>query len=141
MSQMSLESRQHLSKVARERDRSQAHAKFHLAQADADLKEAKERRAAADKAKVKATERQVMLEELKPILNLKHLRDEGPGCCTVKEIWTQIAWHRAIGRDVHIPSGVHKKKKAEVWVVMVRAVRRHLHGMSAAEGDYQTVKY
>ena len=56
MSQMSLEGHQHLRKVARERDASQAHARFRLAQAEADMTEAKERRRAADKAKEKATE-------------------------------------------------------------------------------------
>ena len=141
MSQMSPEGCRHLQKVAHERDRSQAHARFHLAQAEVDIDEAKERRAAADKSKAKATERQETLEKLKPVLSLKHLQDEGSGGYTVKQIQTQIAWHRTIGRDVHIPIGVHKKKKAEVWVIMVQAVRRHLSGTSTAEGDILTVKY
>ena len=137
---MSHEGRRNLRKVARERDRGQAHAKFNLAQADMDLGEAKERRAAADKTKAKAAERQSMLEKLNLILSLERLQGEGPGCYTVKQIQAQIAWHRTIGQDAHIPTGVHKKKKADLWVIMVRAVRRHLHGTSAAAGDHLTVK-
>lgn len=136
MPQMSDEGRQNLRKVARQRDRSQAHAKFHLAQAEADISEARERRAAADKTKAKAAEHQTMLEELKPILDLKCLRKEGSGHYTVKQIRTQIAWHRTIGRDIHIPTSTYKKKKVEVWVIMVHAVRRHLRGTAAAEGDH-----
>ena len=138
---MTREGRQNLRKVARERDKSQAHAKFHLAQADMDLGEAKERRAAADKAKAKAAERRVMLEELDLVLSLERLQDEGPGCFTVKQIQAQIAWHRTIGQDVHIPTGVHRKKKVEVWDIMVRAVRRHLRGTSAAAGECFTMKH
>ena len=128
-------------KVAREQDTSQAHAKFHLAQAEVDIDKAKGRRAAVDKSKAKAAERQAMLEELEPVLSLKHLQDEGSDSYTVKWIQLQIAWHQTIGQDVHIPIGIHKKKKAEAWVVMVWAVRRHLHGTSTAKGDTPTVKY
>ena len=68
MSQMSPEGRQHLRKVARQRDANQTHGKFRLAQAEADMAEAKERRAAAEKAKGKAAERQAFLGVFKPIL-------------------------------------------------------------------------
>ena len=135
MSQMSLEGRQHLRKVARERDANQTHARFHLAQAEADMTEAKERREAADKAKEKATERRTFLEKFEPTLDLKRLQETGSGGSTVKQIREQIAWHRKIGQDIHIPTGVHKMKKAEAWIVMVQAVQRHLCGMSTNEGD------
>jgi len=132
---MSLEGHQHLRKVARERDTSQAHARFRLAQAEADMTEAKERRGAADKAKEKATERQEFLEKFNPTLDLKRLQEAGSGGFTVKQIREQIAWHRKIGQDIHIPTGVHKMKKAEAWVVMLQTVRRHLRGTSTNEGD------
>jgi len=131
---MSLEGCRHLRKVARERDTGQAHAKFRLAQADADMAEAKEQREAADKTKEKATKRQELLEKFEPTLDLKRL-ETGSGGYTVKQIREQITWHRKIGQDIHIPTGVHKMKKAEVWVVMVRAVRRHLRKTSMNEGD------
>ena len=114
----------------------QAHAKFRLAQADTDMTEAREQREAANKTKEKATKRQELLEKLKPTLDLKHLQENSPRRYTVKQIREQIAWHRKIGQDVHIPTGVHKMKKAEVWVVMVRAVRRHLRKTSTNEGDW-----
>jgi len=135
MSQMSLEGRRHLRKVARERDAGQAHARFHLAQAEADVTEAKERREVADKTKEKAIKHQELLEKFEPTLDLKRLQESGSGRYTIKQIQEQIAWHRRIGQDVHIPTGVHKMKKAEVWIVMVRAVRRHLRKTSTNEGD------
>ena len=70
MTQMSPEGRQHLRKVARQRDASQSHAKFHLAQAEADMREVKERHAAAKKAKGKAMEQQASLKAFEPILDL-----------------------------------------------------------------------
>jgi len=135
MSQMSPEGRQHLRKVARERDASQAQVKFRLAQAEADMAEATKRREAADKTKQKASERQTLLEEFKPTLDLDHLRETGPSGYTVKQIQQQIAWHRNIKEDLHIPTGVHKMKKAEVWVIMLRAVRRQLRGTQTSEGE------
>ena len=138
MSQMSLEGRRHLRKVARQRDASQAHAKFRLAQAEADMAEATERREAANKAKGKAAELQASLEAFEPIVDLIHLEKTGPGGYTGKQIQRQIMWHRRIGGDVHIPTGVHGMRKAEVWAVMIRAVRRHLNGTSAHEGNYFT---
>jgi hypothetical protein len=135
MSQMSRGGRQHLRKVARKRDTSQTHARFHLSQAEADIAEAKEQREAADKTKEKATQRRISLENFKPTLDLKCLQETGPSGFTVKQIREQISWHRKIEQDIHIPVGVHKMKKAEVWVVMIRAVRRHLHEMSTNEGD------
>lgn len=86
MSQMSLEGRQHLRKVARERDTSQTHTKFRLAQAEADMTEAKERCEVADKSKEKAAKCQALLEEFEPTLNLKHLHVAGSDGCTVKQI-------------------------------------------------------
>ena len=56
MSQMSPEGCQHLRKVARQQDANQSHTKFHIAQAEADMREVKERHAAAEKVKGKATE-------------------------------------------------------------------------------------
>ena len=135
MSQMSPEGRQHLRKVARQRDASQAHARFHLAQAEVDTAEAKERCEAAEKAKEKAAERQEFLEAFKPILDLNQLQKSGSGGDTAKRIQTQIMWHRRIGGDVNIPTGVHKMKKAKAWVIMVQAVRRHLSGTSADKGN------
>jgi hypothetical protein len=135
MSQMSPEGHQHLRKVARQRDASQAHARFRLAQAEADTAEAKERCEAAKKAKGKAVERQAFLEAFKPILDLNRLQKSGSGGDTAKRIQTQIMWHRRIGGDVNIPTGVHKMKKTEAWVIMVQAVRRHLSGTSANKGN------
>lgn len=126
MSQMSLDGRQHLRKVARKRDTSQTHSRFRLAQAEADIAEARERRAAADKSKEKAAARQALLEEFDPTLDLKVLEETGSSGHTVQQIRKQIAWHQRIGGDIHVPRGIHKMKKAQVWVVMVRAVRRHL---------------
>ena len=140
MSEISLEGRQHLCKVARQRDESQAHVKFHLAQAEADITEAKERREAADKAKGKAADRQALLEAFEPVFDLEKLRETGSGGYTAKDIQRQIMWHRRVGGDVHIPTGVHKMKKVEAWVVMVRAVRRHLSGTSANEGNQFTTR-
>lgn len=136
---MSLEGHQHLRKIARQRDASQAHGRFRLAQAEADISEAKERREAAEKAKGKAVERRVSLEAFEPVLDLKRLQETGSSGDTAKRIQRQIMWHRRIGRDVNIPTGVHKMKKAEAWVVMVLAVRRHLSGTSANEGNSFTV--
>ena len=135
MSQMSPDGRRHIRKVAREQDAGQTHAKFRLAQAEADIKEAKVRRRAADEAKGKAAKRQALLEEFVPNLNLKHLEETSSSGYTVKQIQGQIAWHRKIGQDVHIPRGVHKMKKAEAWVVMIRAVRRYLRGTQTSEGN------
>lgn len=133
---MSLNGRQHLRKVGRERDAGQAHSRFRLAQAEADIVEAKERRAAADKAKGKAAARQALLEELEPILDLKLLQGPISGRQTVQQIRRQIAWHQRIGGDIHIPTGIHKMKKARLQAIMVRSVRRHLRGTSADEGNY-----
>ena len=99
------------------------------------MTEAKERREAADKAKGKAAERQALLEEFKPTLDLKHLQVTGSHRYTVKQIRGQITWHRKIGLDIHIPTGVHKMKKAEAWPIMVRAVRRHLCGTPTHKGN------
>jgi len=134
MSQMSPEGHQHLRMVARQRDAGQAHARFRLAQAKADIAEGKERREAAEKAKGKAVERQVFLDVFEPILDLEQLQKAGPGEDTAKRIQAQIMWHRRIGGDVNIPTGVHKMKKAEAWTAMVRAVRRHLSGTSTEKG-------
>jgi len=90
------------------------HARFRLAQAEADITEAKERREAAEKAKGKAVEWQAFLEVFKPVLDLERLQKVGPDEDTVKRIQTQIMWHRRIGGDVNIPAGVHKMKKMEV---------------------------
>jgi hypothetical protein len=138
---MSPEGRRHLRKVARERDASQAHAKFRLAQAEVDITEAKERRAAAEKSKEKAAKRQAFLEAFEPILDLGLLQKTGSGGDTAQRIQKQVMWHRRIGGDVNIPTGVHKMKKAEAWVVMVQAVRRHLSGTSAEKGNPSTVLY
>lgn len=138
---MSPEGRQHLRKVARERDASQAHAKFRLAQAEADIINAKERRAAAEKSKGKAMERRTFLEAFKPVLDLGQLQKTGSGGDTAKRIQNQVMWHRRVGGDVNIPAGVHKMKKAEAWVVMVQAVRRHLSGTSAEKGDLLSTLY
>ena len=135
MSQMSPESRQHLRKVAREEDASQSQAKFRLEQADADILEAKEKRVAAEKSKEKTAERRASLKKFKPVLDIKLLRETGSGGDTAKRIQRQVMWHRRIGDDVSIPPGVHKMKKAEAWVVMVWAVRRHLSGTSKEKGD------
>ena len=135
MSEMSFEGHRHIRKVARQRDKSQAHSKFRLAQAEADIADAKERREAAEKAKVKAVKRQTSLEAFEPILDLKQLQKTGSGGDTVKRIQMQISWHRKKGGDVHIPTGVSKMKKGEAWIVMVWAVRRHLSGTSANEGN------
>ena len=132
---MSPEGRRHIRKVAREQDASQSHAKFRLEQADADIADAKERRAAADKAKMKAAKRQASLEAFEPILDLKRLQTAGFGEDTAKRIQRQVMWHRRIGEDVNIPPGVHKMKKPEAWAVMVQAVQRHLSGTSAEKGD------
>ena len=134
MAQMSPEARQHLRKVARQRDASRANVKFRLAQAEADISEARERRNAAEKAKAKAVARQELLEAFKPTLNLKKLRESGPSGFNVKQIKAQLSWHRKIGNDIHIPTGFHGLKKELAWGVMVRAVRRHLKGTSADEG-------
>lgn len=139
MSQMSPEARQHLRKVARQRDSSQADARFRLAQAETDIAEGKERRIAADRAKEKAAERQEFLEEFKPTLSLNELQDHDHGGLkgfTAERIKNQIRWHRSIGNDSHIPTGVSKMKKAAAWIVMVRAVRRHLRGTSSDEGTF-----
>lgn len=98
--------------------------------------EAKERREAAEKAKGKAAERLALLEALNPVLNLRRLQETGSGGWTAKKIQEQIRWHRRIGGDTNLPTGVSKMKKAEAWVVMVRAVRRHLSGTSADEGKW-----
>jgi len=136
MSQMSLEGRQHLRMVARERDEGQADAKFRLAQAEADIMEAKERRGAAEKAKVKAAKQQADLEAFEPDLDLKKLQRTGPTkAITVKQIQDQIKWHRRIGGDVNIPKNVDRRKKEGAWAIMVQAVQRHLSGTSAEKGN------
>jgi predicted transcriptional regulator len=134
MAQMTPEARRHLRKVARERDSSHADTTFRLAQADTDITEATEKRKAAEKSKKKATERRESLEAFKPTLDLKQLQEDGCKGYKVKEIKRQIVWHRQIGEDAHIPTGVHGMQKEEVWPVMIRAVRRHLRGTSADEG-------
>jgi hypothetical protein len=134
MSQMSPGARRHLRKVGRERDSGQTHATFHLAQAEEDITEAKENSEAAIKAKEKAAERQALLEAFNPTLNLKQLQETGSKGYTAKQIQQQIRWHRSIGKDAHLPTGVGKFKKAAAWIVMVRAVRRHLRRTSADEG-------
>jgi hypothetical protein len=134
MAQMSPEARQHLRKVARQRDSSQADVKFRLAQAEADISEGIERHNAAEKAKAKAVARQEELEAFKPALNLKELREAGPGGFNVKDIKKQLSWHRNIGNDAHIPTGFHALRKELAWHVMVRAVRRHLKGTLADKG-------
>jgi len=101
--------------------------------------EAKERREAAENAKEKAVKRQELLEEFNPITCLKTLQQTGPDRDTAKRIQRQIMWHRRIGGDVHITTGVHKMNKAEAWFVMIRAVRRHLSGTSDDEGNLTTV--
>jgi len=135
MSEMSSEGHRHIRKVARQRDESQAHSKFQLAQGEADIADANEGREAAGRAKEKAVERRASLEAFEPILNLKQLQKTGSGSDTGKRIQRQITWHRRIGGDVNIPTGVSKMKKEEAWVEMVRAVRRHLSGTSANEGN------
>ena len=136
MGKMSPEARQHLRKVARERDTNQAQPRFQLAQAEADMIEAKERCVAAERAKEKAAERQASLEAFDPILNLGELLMDGArDRCTAKQIQKQIVWHRRIGRDVDIPPYVSKMKKDEAWDVMVNAVRRHLKPL-AEIGDF-----
>lgn len=135
MSEMSSEGHRHIRKVARQRDESQAHSKFRLAQAEADIADAKERREAAEKSKGKAAARQASLEALEPVLDFEQLRKTGSGGFTGKQIQAQIMWHRRIGGDVNIPARVHNMKKGEAWVAMVRAVRRHLSGTSANEGN------
>jgi len=97
MSEMSFEGHRHIRKVARQRDKSQAHSKFRLAQAEVDIADAKERREAAEKAKGKAVKRQMLLEAFEPILNLKQLQKTGSGGDTVKRIQMQITWHRKRG--------------------------------------------
>jgi len=92
----------------------------------------------ADNVKGKAAERQAMLEAFEPVLNLKQLQEIGSSGYVAKDVQRQIMWHRRIGGDAHIPTGVHKMKKAEAWIVMVRAVRRHLSGTSANEGNQFT---
>ena len=134
MRQMSSNARKHLRKVGRDRDGNHSDAKFRLEQAEVDLKEAKEKREAADRAKKKATERQVDLKAFKPILDLKRLQELGLKGCNAKDIQKQIRWHRNIGKDAHIPPHVSKMKKPDAWPVMIRAVRRHLRGMAADEG-------
>ena len=134
MSQMSPEAHQNLRKVSRERDVSQAHAKFRLAQAEEDIAEAKERRKAAEKSKGKAAERQQTLKAFTPILNLEQLRETCSDRLTAKQIQDQIKWHHRIGEDAHIPPRICRMKKAEAWIVMVWAVQRHLCGTSADEG-------
>jgi len=111
------------------------HGRFHLAQAEADIADAKEQREAAEKAKGKAAERQAFLEVFEPVLDLGRLQETGPGEDTVKRLQAQIRWHWRIGGDVNIPAHVHKMNKADAWVVMVRAVRRHLSGTSTEKGN------
>lgn len=135
MAQMTPEARRHLRKVTRERDASKANTTFRLAQADADIAEATEKRRAAKKSKEKAAERRESLEAFKPTLDLKQLQKIGYDKYKVKDIKRQIVWHHQIGEDSHLPTGVHGMKKEEVWPVMIRAVRRHLRGTSANEGS------
>ena len=129
---MSLQGHQHLWGVARQRDAGHAHAKFCLAQAEADVTEAKVRCEAAEKSKGQAVKRQDFLDEFKPVLDLKELRS---GKYSAKHIQAQIMWHRRAGRDVHIPPYVNRMKRAEAWVVMVHAVRRHLRRTSTENGN------
>ena len=133
---MTPEARQHLRKVARERDANQAQARFRLAQAEVDMTDAKQRRAAAEKAKEKAEKQQASLEAFNPILDLGELLEDG--ACdkdTAKRIQKQVVWHRRIGGDVDIPPYVSRMKKNEAWDVMVNAVRRHLSRTPAENGD------
>jgi hypothetical protein len=47
-----------------------------------------------------------------------------------ERIKQQLSWHKQIGQDVNIPAGFHAFRKAKAWVTMVKAVRRHQHGIS-----------
>ena len=105
------------------------------------MREVKERRAAAKKAKGKAAEQQASLEVFKPILDLGQLQETGSSGDTTKRIQRQVMWHRRVGGDVDIPPGVHKMKKAEAWVVMIKAVERHLSRGPTEKGDLFKVIY
>jgi hypothetical protein len=130
MSNLSPDCQCYLRGAAREQDRSKEYRNFLLSQAHEDAKTAKEKRQAADRCKKRVHDRAVKLNAFKPILNLKRLKEmtvAGDKAARIKE---QLSWHKRIGGDINIPCGFHSFRKAKAWVAMVKAVQRHLHGVS-----------
>jgi hypothetical protein len=130
MSDLSPDCRCYLRGAARKQDQSTEHRDFLLSQAHEDATIAKEKRGAADRRKKRVHDRAVKLNAFKPILSLKRLKEmpvAGDKAIRIKE---QLSWHKRIGGDVNIPRGFHSFRKTKAWVAMVKAVQRHLHGVS-----------
>lgn len=70
------------------------------------------------------------LNAFNPILSLKTLKKLTVDGDRVGRIKEQLSWHKRIGGDVNIPRGFHAFRKAKAWVVMVKAVQRHQHGVA-----------
>ena len=130
MSNLSPECRRYLRGTDREQDQSKAYRGFLLSQAHEDSKTAKEKRAAADVRKKRVDDRMAKLNNFKPVLSLKKLKEmrvDGDRADRIKE---QLSWHKRIGGDANIPTGFHAFRKGKAWVAMVQAVQRHLHGVA-----------
>jgi hypothetical protein len=130
MSDLSPDCRCYLRGAAREQDQSKEYQGFLLSQAHEDAKTAKEKRGAADRCKKRTHDRAVRLNAFQPILSLKKLKKMTVGGDKAARIKEQLSWHKRIGGDVNIPSGFHSFRKVKAWVAMVKAVQRHLHGVS-----------
>lgn len=130
VSNLSPECRRYLRGAAREQDQNKEHQGFLLSQAHEDAKTAKEKRAAAATCKKRVDARIAKLNKFEPILSLKKLKKMTVDRDKADRIKQQLSWHRRIGGDVNIPTRFHEFRKAKAWVVMIQAVRRHLHGVA-----------
>ena len=116
--------------MARDQDESKAYRGFLLSQAEEDAKTAKEKRAKAEKRKQNVADRAAKLNAFKPILSLKKLKAMKVGGDRADRIKDQLTWHKKIGGDASIPKNFHKFRKGKAWVVMIKAVERHLRGVA-----------
>lgn len=138
MSKLSPTDRRNLRGMAREQDQSKGYQNFLLLQAQEDAKNAKEKRAVADRRKERANDRMDKLNKFEPILSLTQLKKMTANGDKATRIKDQLSWHRHVGGDVNIPKGFHAFRKAIAWAAMIRAVQRHARGVAdqKLEGMY-----
>lgn len=139
MLDLSPDCQRYLQGAAWEQDESMEYQSFLLSQAREDIKTARNKRAAADRGKKRVHKQMIKLNKFEPILSLMWLKKMTVKADKVDRIKEQLFWHKRIGGDINIPAGFHSLHKAKAWVVMVRAVQRHLHGVAhqKLKGTYQ----